>query len=143
MAIFSFTPHLYLCMRIIRAYISRQNHKSRHVSSASTDKVCLTRMSSLSTINNIVNQRNHYYYVNPMQWSSKFGIEEFKSSQRIPSETDKLNAYLMVLFVRKKTLLTSASCNEQIKEISFLLAELTASNTLKGLTFTNKAELLD
>lgn len=100
-------------------------------------------MSSLSTINNTVNQRKHYYYVNPMQWSSKFGIEEFKSSQRIPSETDKLNAYLMVLFVRKKTLLTSASCNEQIKEISFLLAELTASNTLKGLTFTNKAELLD
>lgn len=59
-------------------------------------------MSSLSTINNIVNQRNHYYYVtpinhyyyvNPMQWSSKFGIEEFKSSQRIPSETNKLNAY--------------------------------------------------
>lgn len=47
-------------------------------------------MSSLSTINNIVNQRNHYYYVNPMQWSSKFGIEEFKSSQRIPSETNKL-----------------------------------------------------
>lgn len=50
-------------------------------------------MSSLSTINNIDNQRNHYYYVNPMQCSSKFGIEEFKSSQRIPSETNKLNAY--------------------------------------------------
>ena len=49
----------------------------------------------------------------------------------------------MVLFVRKKTLLTSASCNEQIKEISFLLAEFSASNTLKGLTFTNKAELLE